>query len=303
MMAMASTTQHLLALLIIIATVFTVNFCFETRHLGDDELEKRDDGREPIERVFVSAKFGRDAKFADEIETYRDLVEATGLFESEKIHTYAEFPDWILNETRWTEHLRFLEPGNHPSRVGGGYWFWKSVLIDHHLDELDDGDFLVYSDSDLLNHFNWTSRLLQSMQERSANLALYETQYLERQYSKRDIYEEFCDGMDPASDESLQNAGGFVVIRKTPNSTRFVSDWMKGVENVELINNSPSKRLPNAPDFKAHRHDQSVLNALLRCKYHSNGKDVFPGTNIDRSKTLDQGNVLTATWNVHTYRV
>jgi hypothetical protein len=256
----------------------------------------------PPNTVFLSAKFGRNSKFAEEIAKYRTLVEATGLFDSDKIHTYAYFPNWIMKDPRWSEHLRFLEEPKHSSNVGGGYWFWKSVLIGHHLDELNDGDFLVYSDSDLLNQFNWTNRLMETMVSRNANLALYEMQYLERLYSKRDVYENLCDGMDPASDESFSNAGGFVTVRKTPSSVKFVKEWIDNVANIQLISNAPSK-LTNIPDFKSHRNDQSILNALLKCLYHSAGKQILPDTKIDTSKSLDKGNRHTATWTFYTYSV
>jgi hypothetical protein len=268
---------------------------------------------QPPDKVFISAKFGRNSRFAEDVATYQRQVEATGLFDSDKIHTYADFPDWIMKDPRWSEHLLFLDEPKHPSKKGGGYWFWKSVLIGHHLEELNDGDFLVYSDSDLLNHFNWTDRLMEAMVRRDANLALYEMQYLERQYSKRYVYETLCDGMDPASDESLSNAGGFVTIRKTPSSVKFVQEWMDHVANIQLISNSAvpsnstststSKQLPNIPDFKGHRNDQSILNALLKCRYHSAGKQVLPDTNIDKSQSLDKGNPHTAHWTVYTYSV
>jgi hypothetical protein len=257
------------------------------------------------QKIFLSAKFGLHAMYAEHVAKYRTQVMATGLFDADKIYTYSDFPDWILTDPRWNEHLLFLDEIKHPkhaSAVGAGYWFWKSVLIGHHLEELNDGDFIVYSDSDLLNQFNWTNRLMEAMVSRDANLALYEMQYLERLYSKRDVYENLCDGMDPTSDESLSNAGGFVTIRKTQSSVQFVKEWIDNVANIQLISNAPSK-LPNIPGFKGHRNDQSILNALLKCRYQSAGKQVLPDTKIDVSKSLDKGNRHTATWTVYTYSV
>jgi hypothetical protein len=130
--------------------------------------------------------------FAEQVARYRTQVEATGIFDADKIHTYADFPDWIMNDPRWTKHLMFLDKPKHSSNVGSGYWFWKSVLIGHHLDELNDGDFIVYSDSDLLNQFNWTKRWMDAMVSRDANWALYETQYFERVYAKRTCTRSFA---------------------------------------------------------------------------------------------------------------
>jgi hypothetical protein len=105
----------------------------------------------PPNKVFISAKFGRDSMFAEQVARYRTQVEATGIFDADRIHTYADFPDWVMKDPRWSNHLMFLDKPKHSSKVGGGYWFWKAVLIGHHLDELNDGDCIVYSDSDLLS--------------------------------------------------------------------------------------------------------------------------------------------------------
>jgi len=158
----------------------------------------------------VSAKFGKDAAFQKQVDEYHTY--ATNLHLFDHIYAYAEFPDWILNDKTWSEYTALLQNKDHPSRKGGGYWFWKSVLIHHHLESLEEGDFLVYADTDLYNQFNWIERLMETMRERDANLALYEMPYLERQCSKRDIYQHYCPGLDPITDESLQCAGGICCV-------------------------------------------------------------------------------------------
>jgi hypothetical protein len=63
--------------------------------------------------------------------------------------------------------------------------------------------------------------------------ASYEQQDFERLYSKRDVYERLCDGMDPVSDESLSSTGGFVTIRKIQGFC--FCDWgSKGLPTTKL---------------------------------------------------------------------
>jgi hypothetical protein len=300
-MALPVKRLRFLLLLVILALATLVQTIGDHDEVGLTNKETVAQEKAP-NKVYISAKFGRNSMFAEHVARYRTQVEATGIFDADKIHTYADFPDWIINDPRWTEHLIFLDKPKHSSKVGGGYWFWKPVLIGHHLDELNDGDFIVYSDSDLLNHFNWMNRLMDTMVSRDANLALYETQYFERLFSKRDVYEKLCEGMDPTSDESLSSAGSFVTIRKTQSSVQFVKEWIDNVADIQLISNAPSK-LPNIPHFKGHRNDQSILNALLKCRYHSARKQVLPDTKIDVPKSLDKGNRHSATWTVYTYSV
>ena len=253
-------------------------------------------------RIFLSAKFAYQDRFASQVRDYQEQVQATGLFDN--VFAYYAMPDFIRNETRYHDsHLDFLDNPRSASKRGGGWWFWKSVLIRHHLESLNDNDYLMYADPDLWEQFNWTENLLESMADRSANLALYEMQYLERQYCKGDVYRELCPNVNPETDESLSNAGGFVVLRKAPGTVEFVKQWQHFVQNAQLINDEPSL-VPNAPDFKDHRHDQAILNALLKCVYNSPGKQAFDVLNRPSMRdTQDKGNVDTVLWNIHTYRI
>jgi hypothetical protein len=40
--------------------------------------------------------------------------------------------------------LKFL---NDPelNDLGAGYWFWKAPLLEHHMNQLEEGDFVVFN--------------------------------------------------------------------------------------------------------------------------------------------------------------
>jgi hypothetical protein len=63
----------------------------------------------PNSKVVISAKI---MFLAEHVARYRTQVEARGIFDADKIHTY-----------RWSKHLMFLDELKHSSKVGGGYWF------------------------------------------------------------------------------------------------------------------------------------------------------------------------------------
>jgi hypothetical protein len=68
------------------------------------------------------------------------------------------------------------------------YWFWKGPLIQHYFDKLRDGDILIFSDSeDVMDGWGWTHKLLKTMLSKNNTFALYETDFLEHSWTKKDI--------------------------------------------------------------------------------------------------------------------
>jgi hypothetical protein len=115
---------------------------------------------------------------------------------------------------------------------------------------------------------------------------------LERKYTKRDVYEYYCH-KDPSTDQSLQYAGGWLVVRKTAGIMAFMKQWQEGVSNYGLLDDSPSQ-LPNIPEFVYHLHDQSILSTMLKCQY----------TQIYEQRTdFDGGNKTLKDWLVHMFQI
>jgi hypothetical protein len=228
----------------------------------------------PAKRHFVSGKFGFNNKFVREVEKFREHVKKSGIFPEENIFVYSQFPDFILSDKRFVEHLRFLnDPKANPR--GGGYWFWKSQLIAHHLARIPMGDFLVYLDLDVPDEFVDMELLMETMVFRHANFASYDIKHKNRQWMKRDIYEAYCPGVNITEDETFQFAANILYFRKSPGTIRFVDDWAKGVADYHMINDEPSRSGPEIPSFRENRHDQSILSIISKCKYQYPGKTPF----------------------------
>jgi hypothetical protein len=244
----------------------------------------------PVPIASITAKFGRDAKFAHEVERTKAALLSFG-YSPKLIHGYSSFPEVILQDVRWKPHLEFLHNTSLRPK-GAGYWFWKAPLLLHHLDLAEEGDFVVYADADLRDHGSWLTDLVQEMITFNTSLALYQVEYLERKYTKRDVYEYYCH-KDPSTDQSLQYAGGWLVVRKTPGIMAFVKQWQEGVSNYTLLDDSPSQ-LPNIPEFVYHLHDQSILSTMLKCQY----------TQIyEQRMDFDGGNKTLKDWLVHMFQI
>ena len=57
---------------------------------------------------------------------------------------------------------------------------------------------------------------------------------------------------------------GFVLLRKSFDSIRFISEWLTYVQDYRIVTDAPNLFGPNDEIFKDHRHDQSVLSLLCK---------------------------------------
>jgi hypothetical protein len=154
--------------------------------------------KQPPHILYLTAKFGpTNGTFARAIHQQVQGVKRLNVLPaaSSEIISYTNLPQEFVNDPRWKQHVDSLY-GRIPRQPfpgrGGGYWFWKPLLLQRHLSQLQDGDFLIYSDSDMLDFFSWLALLLETMVEEQANLALYQLPYLEQEWTKRDVYEHYC---------------------------------------------------------------------------------------------------------------
>jgi hypothetical protein len=211
----------------------------------------------------VSCKFGANNTFQDAVKQHEQFVRSTGLFDN--VFEYFEFPAWIRNDTAWKQHTFFLTQHDHPSARGGGFWFWKPAIINHHLQQLNNGDFLVYADSDVTRDFKGLPFVLAKMEKARKNFAMPLNTQLEKQRTKRDVYEAYCH-RNPEQEKRSQGHANFMIFRKDRGVMQFVYQWLQGAKNYHAISTETSY-LPDVKSFIAHREDQSILNVILGCRY------------------------------------
>ena len=232
---------------------------------------------------YVSGKLGANNKFAADAVVHGAKVARHGVFAASAMHIYSEPPGYILSDPRWERHLRFLRNASDVSARGGGYWFWKSVIIAHHLAALPEGSYLIYSDFDR-SDIEFVPVLLAEMCALDADVAIHRMGFSQRQWTKRDVYAAF--GIDdPAKDAQLQYAANWIALHNTPRTRALVDIWIRCVADWHLVSDEPSV-LPTQAGLWETRHDQSMLSLLL----HAN-EIVAVESNVssrEYSKNLDK---------------
>ena len=160
----------------------------------------------------------------------------------------------------WTKHGDFIL--SNPR--GYGYWIWKSYLIQKTLSKIPDGDILLYLDAGCELNPYAKSRFFELVHKTlSKKIIGTHAVSTDITYSKMDTIEML--GLTGKTELLRKNhmQAGYLMMVKCPEIVDLVDTWFGFVEKYHLVDDSPSV-LPNAPEFIEHRHDQSILNLLVK---------------------------------------
>lgn len=152
---------------------------------------------------------------------------------------------------------------------GAGYWLWKPYFILKTLKEIDAKDVLMYADS--ASHFiNSAAPILDLPKKFNQDIIPFELELKECDWTKRDAFE--LTGLTGDRYENTpQRLASFMVVRKTPFSLKFFSEYLMYCCNPNILTDLVNiSRQPNAPNFQLHRHDQSIFSLLTK-KYNLHG--------------------------------
>lgn len=168
------------------------------------------------------------------------------------------------------KYWRKLKPWLY--RRGYGYWEWKADLVKSYVDQLEEGDIVVYSDGGIC----WNSaptalrrfdEYLQMVSPEKPILAFQEP-YVEQEWTKGDLLKAAGVYDNENVCTSNQLWGGSFLLMKSAVSMRFLQEWIALNDlSRELITDRRSA-VPNREGFKEHRHDQSSFSVLVKMFPH-----------------------------------
>lgn len=170
--------------------------------------------------------------------------------------------DWLKDTYAYQNHKELFE-----SKRGFGFWAWKPLAI---LYALDYTDLVCYCDCGIMFDTD-PSGILYGVDEVGVyaddvnpGYPANPPNYLNHTWTKRD-----CFSLMSCDEEKYWNGlhvwAGTVVI--TQKARWFAEEWLRYALDRRIISDDPNVGpLPNLPQFKDHRHDQSILS-LLCIKY------------------------------------
>lgn len=155
---------------------------------------------------------------------------------------------------------------------GFGYWVWKPYIILKAMENLEYGDYLIWCDSGNTINPKGYKRMkeLFFLLERY-DIVTFRLKYEETTWSKMDSILAVLQAMGKNHDDlhtSLttdrkQKTSAILLLKKTEVSLEMLRVWSNLANDYHLIDDSPSIE-PNIPEFKEHRHDQSLLSLVTR---------------------------------------
>lgn len=171
------------------------------------------------------------------------------------------YSDKWLKKTDFYLNNRFILD----QKRGGGYWLWKPYIILKTFEKINNGDFVIYCDSDAvaINSFD----ILFQLCEKNNGVMIFDNSTNDNKtWTKRDCFI-LMNADTPEFHNAGQAMGGFQVFKKNDLSIAFVQDWLRYSCDYRILTDSENELgEPNFPEFKEHRHDQSVLS-ILSIKY------------------------------------
>ncbi len=154
---------------------------------------------------------------------------------------------------------------------GNGYWLWKPYFIHKILNESNEGDWIVYTDSGLYFNRN-IQKYIDKLVRENKSFVVRETKFQEKQFTKADVIH----ALDCEQDSYLnsrQLAATVILLKNCKESKALVEEWLKYSQDKNLI--SDETVLPNCDAFIANRHDQSILSLLCKKRNVSIDNNLF----------------------------
>ena len=229
-----------------------------------------------------------DEKFPKSRRRIIDQARALEVFDD----CLAETHETIALDEEWKEALKneqFLKVSQ--GQRGGGFYIWKPYIIYKHLQNLSEGDVLIYADAGLTMPAPATkNHAIEKFQEYFHSFKVsgefwYAVPFMgtdrwpkeEKSWTKMDVLRYFNCSTDKSITDTSQLQTGRHLIKKCNESLEIAESWWKTArDHPELFDDSPS-RIENDESFIDNRHDQSIFSIIAKLNGVANASpEEFP---------------------------
>lgn len=179
------------------------------------------------------------------------------------------------------------------SNKGGGFWLWKPYVIERVLNEIDEGDIVVYSDSgnEILISDKWNeyfnllkkydSIFFQYRENFDYGWKKINSEYSDspklKFWTKRSTIDHFSNLFSSDKEWLDKNkiVAGLIFIKKNQRNQDLIKEWLNNMLFFphivcDLFENEKTNQIEG---FSQHRHDQSILSVLVR--YNEKSKNIL----------------------------
>lgn len=147
---------------------------------------------------------------------------------------------------------------------GAGYWLWKPFILLETLNNFNEGDLIIYLDSQHIIHNRDIINFINENLDNGVFLTKNDgINGLNKKYTKRDCFVLMnCDEEYYWNTEQVE--AGQIAFKVSNFSKFIIKEWLKYCQNENIITDLPNIcGKDNFPEFVDHRHDQSILTNLI----------------------------------------
>ncbi len=174
--------------------------------------------------------------------------------------------DFIFNYRR--DHISPEFAKNNPvlqEKFGAGYWLWKPYFILHTLEQIPEGAILVYLDAGAIIRQPMREFLLDGLASSPhKDVLLFSYINTEHDTTSRIASDDTFVALH-CTDEHCYSGhhvwAGFIVLRNSDQSRRFIAQWLHHCQDAELLKGITT-HATNPEDFAHHQHDEAILSVL-----------------------------------------
>ena len=202
-----------------------------------------------------------DGAFARRGPVFRAQAEGAGFFDAVAVHALHTLPAAFR-----ARHGDFLCTAPR----GFGYWIWKPVVILEALERAAPQDVVVYLDAGFTLNPGGRRRFaeyLEITRDSDTGMLSFQNVFTEAHWTKADLAQRLGLGAGHMHMKTSQLGSGFVMLRPTPGNRDLVRAWAAvAVEDGYRFSDDSPSRGPEHPEFREHRHDQSIASLLRKSR-------------------------------------
>lgn len=147
---------------------------------------------------------------------------------------------------------------------GGGLWSWKPDVILTALNNMSDGDYLVYCDTGctLSKCKEWNKFWSILADSDIISQRIYQKT---EHWTRKNITDRFQSTNRKNWEKCYQHLATVVILKATPFTRKFIAEWRHLViSHPEMVKDvTPIEREGEFKTFRENRHDQAIFSALL----------------------------------------
>ena len=222
--------------------------------------------------------FGSHANYIDAGKRLCNQASSLKLFHEIQLYTFENLnSDPEFND----KHNEFVLK----NKRGCGYWLWKPYLIHKNLENMKNGDMLLYLDCGCELDIRNKKKIAEMFHLVNKYKLICSSKHIECIWNKMDLLVE----LQMLQNEYLmtpQKEAGASVWLVCDETRKLAKDWytIACSNNYHFIDDTPSER-PNINGFNEHRHDQSIFSLLVKKYGLLNKVNICNYVSYERNKT------------------